>query len=442
LKPPPVAPASLALLLAASASAAEPRTLSLEEALRELDAHSPAAAQAASRAEQASALVRQAAAPLLPTLTATGSYLRNSDELIFQKLDASAIRRVVTGQPVQPESIAMQPLEAFSAAGTLRVPLLAPSSWADLAAARHGAAAAQGGAAATRLGLRLAVVQGAWLAAGAEETAGAAERALATARDLAESARRAQRAGLQPRLAALQAEVQAVRRESDLVRARAAVEQSRLALGVLLGKGEPVRIPMAGAAPPAPPPAETTPLAAQALSSRPEMRRDAEQLAAADSQLTSARLRWLPTLSASGSASAQDVAYPTGKKQAWRLSVDLSWPLYDGGLRYGKADEARALASGARAGAEAQRLAVVQEVEDAARDLRVFAERLRLAEKQREVAAEAAATARRGFEAGTTGHVDVLATSDELFQAEVGVAEARARLGAAGAALDRAAGRL
>ena len=445
MKPIPTVLAGLAVALARpapAAPAAEPPTLTLPEALQELAAHGPAAAQASARAEQASALVRQAAAPLLPSLTATGSYVRNSDELIFQKLDAASIRRLALGQPVQPESIAMQPLEAFSAAGTLRVPLVVPTSWADLAAARHGAAAARAGADGALLGLRLALVQGAWLAEGAEETAAAAERALSNARDLAESAGRGVRAGLQPPLAALQAETQAVRRESDLVRARAAVEQTRLALGVLLGRSGPVRIALP--APPAPAPAgdDAAALAAEALGRRPEVRAQEELREVAGRQLTSARLRWLPQLSASGSAFAQDVPYPTGKREGWRVSVDLTWPLYDGGFRYGKRQEAEAQLAGASAGAEAQRLAVFQEVEDAARDRRVSAERLRLAEKQRAVAADAAATARRGFDAGTTGHVDVLSAADELFQAEVAVADARARLGAAGAALDRAAGRL
>ncbi|HEX7623254.1 MAG TPA: TolC family protein, partial [Anaeromyxobacteraceae bacterium] len=88
-----------------------------------------------------------------------------------------------------------------------------------------------------------------------------------------------------------------------------------------------------------------------------------------------------------------------------------------------------------------QRLAVVQEVEDAARDVAVAAERLGLAEDQARLAAEAAATARRGFAGGVAGSLDVRDANDRLFQSEVGLAEARARLGGALASLDRAAGR-
>ena len=418
-------------LAAATAGAAEPRTLSLEEALRELEAHSPTAAQARGRAAEASAIVREAAAPLLPSLTATGSYTLNSDE-------AKVVRPALPGQ--QASTLYIQPKEAWAATGSLRLPLLVPAAWADLAAARHGANAARAGEEATRLGLRLAVVQGAWLEAAGEETVAAAERALATAREQAGSARRAVGAGIQPPLSALASETQAVRREGDLVRARAALEKAQLALGVLLGRAERVRVQVS--APPAAPPPDAAGLAAEALGRRPEVRAQAEQLAAARSQLTSARLRYLPQLSATASAFAQDVPFPTGKDKGWRAIVELSWPLYDGGLRYGKRREAEAAAARADAAAEEERLAVLQEVEDAARELEVSRERLRLAEQQRAVAAGAAATARRGFEAGTTGNVEVLAANDDLFQAEVGLAQARAGLGAAAAALERAAGRL
>jgi len=420
--------AALALpLLPRVALAAEPATLTLPEALQALEAQGPAAAQARSRAEEASALVRQSASALLPTLTASGSYTRNRDQ-------------AVVARPPPSGPLYIQAEETLSAAGTLRLPLVVPSAWADLAAARHGAAAAGAGAEAAQLGLRLAVVQGAWLATSAEEVVGAAERALSTARDQARSARRAVDAGLQPPLSALASETQAVRRESDLVGARAALERAQLALGVLLGRAERVRVPMA--LPASAPGGEPAGLAAGALQRRPEVRAQAEALASAESQLTSARLRLLPQLSASGSLFAQDVPLPTGQKDGWQVLLQLSWPLYDGGLRYGKEREARARIAGARAAAEAERLAVLQEVEDGARDLSVSAERLRLAEQQRALAADAAATARRGFEAGVTGNVEVLTANDELFQAEVGLARARAAVGQAAASLQRAAGQL
>jgi outer membrane protein TolC len=121
--------------------------------------------------------------------------------------------------------------------------------------------------------------------------------------------------------------------------------------------------------------------------------------------------------------------------------VDLTWQLYDGGLRYGRARQAEGAIAGARAAAEAQRVEVVQQVQDAARDVAVATERLKLAQDQVKLAGEAAGTARRGFAAGISSSLDVLDANDRLYQSEVGLADASARLGIALATLDRAAGR-
>jgi outer membrane protein TolC len=174
---------------------------------------------------------------------------------------------------------------------------------------------------------------------------------------------------------------------------------------------------------------------------RPELRAAAAQLEAGERQRTAARLRWTPQLSASASAFAQDEPFPTGKKEGWRLTLDLAWPLYDGGFRYGRARQAEGTVQAARAALSAQELAVAQEVEDALREVRVSRERLRLAEEQAALAGEAAATARRAFAGGVASSLDVLDANDRLYQSEVGLAESRARLGLAAAALDRALGR-
>src|SRR5574342_700099 len=122
----------------------------------------------------------------------------------------------------------------------------------------------------------------------------------------------------------------------------------------------------------------------------------------------SARWRWAPQLSASGSIFAADVPYPTGQKDGWRVTVDLAWPLYDGGYRYGRARQAEAALSGAESARALERLQVGEEVQNAVRDVAVARERVRLGERQQEAAAEAAASARRSFGAGVAGSIEVL----------------------------------
>jgi outer membrane protein TolC len=82
----------------------------------------------------------------------------------------------------------------------------------------------------------------------------------------------------------------------------------------------------------------------------------------------------------------------------------------------------------------------VQEVSDAARDLAVARERLRLAETADRLASEAAASARRSFEAGILSSLDVLDANDRLHLARTARAEARAQLAQARVALERAVG--
>jgi outer membrane protein TolC len=182
-------------------------------------------------------------------------------------------------------------------------------------------------------------------------------------------------------------------------------------------------------------------LVSEALAQRPEVVANAAKIRVADAQALSARLRLLPQLSGSAAVFASDMPYPTGKKDGWRLTIEATWPLFDGGYRGSRHAQAEAEREGARAAAEGQRLAIAQEVADAARDLGVARERLRLAEQQAAFAAEAAAAAKRTFAAGVTGSLEVLDANDRLYQADVALADARGRLGIAGAALAKAVGR-
>ncbi|ACL66638.1 outer membrane efflux protein [Anaeromyxobacter dehalogenans 2CP-1] len=435
-------PILLALLLATpggtpAAPAASPAAppdaavaeLTLEAALRELDAQSLTLAQARSRADEAGALVRQSAAALLPTLTAQGTYLRNSEG-------------VTLALPGGPERV-IQPDESLSVTATARVPLLVPTAWFDLAAARDAARAEDLGAEATRRTLRTGLAQSAHGAASAEEVVAASERAVESAAELVRSAERRVAAGTAAPLDVLKSRTEQVRRESDLVSARAGLERARLALGILLGRRDPVRVVVPdGTTAPAPEldvPAEA--LAGEALEHRPEIAAQDARVAAAESGVRSAWARLAPQLSASGSAFAADTPYVSGEKDGWRVTLDLTWQLYDGGFRYGKRRQAEAQAAGARAGAEAQRLAVRQEVEDGRRDLRVARERLRLADTQSRLAGETAASARRSFEAGIASSLDVIDANDRQYLAEIGLADARARLAQARLALGRALGR-
>jgi outer membrane protein TolC len=433
---------ALVLCLAPEAWAEDdlaPKALTLNQALAELDSQSPSLAQARSRVGEARALATQAAVPLVPTVVAAGGYTRNSADA---RVDFSRIS--VPGMPpgaLPSGPLVIQPLGVWTASGTVRVPLVIPNAWADWAAAQRAADAVAASAESARLQLRASLAQAAWAAAAAEEIVAVSERAVIVAEEHQRSAARSVTAGTEAPLSVLKAETEVVKRQSDLAQARANRERSHLALGVLLGKTEPVRVllpPVAAGEIPQ----QVESLVAEALQGRPELVAQEAQIRAARAQMTAARLRWLPQISGSGTVFAADVPYPTGKKEGWRLTLDALWPLYDGGLASGKRDQAEAASVTAQAAAETQRLSIVQEVQDTRRDVSVAGERLHLAEQQRDLATAAAASAKRTFEAGVASSLDVLDANDKLYQADVAMADARGRLGIARVALDRALGRM
>ncbi len=85
-------------------------TIALADALAELDHQNLAIAQARGRADEADALARQAAAPLVPSLSASGSYVRNSAEASVAI--GALLSRVpsLAGAPL-PAPIVIQPLD-------------------------------------------------------------------------------------------------------------------------------------------------------------------------------------------------------------------------------------------------------------------------------------------------------------------------------------------
>ncbi len=430
------------LFAAVPARADQVRTLSLPEALHALDSQSFLLAEAKSRVAQAQALVGQASSPLLPQLLVAGGYVRNSAEAKIGLRGALEPMLQQLGMPVPdglPDTVTIQPLESWTVSAAAKLPLVMPSAWADRRAAQHATEAAAATLGTVRLGLRLALVRTVWAAAAAEEIVASSERALDLAQEHRQTSARMHEAGETAALTVLKADTEVVKRQGDLVKARSELARARLAIGILLGRAEPLRVSPGPL--PAPEATSGETLTREALERRPEIAASTAKVRAADAQTLSARLRLLPQLSGSAAVFASDTPYPTGKKEGWRLTLDLSWPLFDGGYRGSKRAQGEAEREAARAAAEVQRLTITQEVADAARDLDVARERLRLAEQQASFATEAAASAKRTFAAGVIGSLELLDANDRLYQADVALADARARLGIAHAALAKAMGR-
>ena len=113
------------------------KTLTLDQALAELDSQSPTLVQVRSRVADARALATQARVPLVPTVIASGGYTRNSADA---RVDFSKIQLPGLPAGALPSGpLVIQPLGVWTVAGTVRVPLIIPNAWADWSAAQRAA---------------------------------------------------------------------------------------------------------------------------------------------------------------------------------------------------------------------------------------------------------------------------------------------------------------
>ncbi|EAU67703.1 TolC family protein [Stigmatella aurantiaca] len=433
-----------------SSAAPTAQVISLEEALRRVDAQNQDLAQVRARTEEAQGIARQALAALLPVLVATGAYTRNNEgatiefsrflDTLEQGLSQIAQRPITLDRSGAPADRIIQPLDALTVNGTLRLPLFAANAYWDVLAAKEGVNAANASVSVARQRTRSALLRALWLGSTAEAFVEVAQRGVNTSEQYVKTAERAVGAGTSVPLAVLRAQTELARRQKELSEARNKLEAVRLSIGLLLGEQQPVQVQL----PPLEMPgtlAEDA-LIEEALKARAEVGVQEAMRRAADHGITSAWWRLAPTLTATGSVFASDTPFLTGDKTGWRAALELTWTLYDGGLRYGKLRQARGNLARVQAEKKGLELQISQEIRNALREFRLGQEQLTLSERQRALAQEAARTAQSSFEGGVASYTEVLDTLDRLYQAEAGEQEARARLAIAIITLKTARGQV
>jgi outer membrane protein TolC len=429
----------------AHAAEQQPVELTLDEALERLVSDAPAYQQARARAESARGLARQSAAAWLPIVVANAAYTRNDNEVVldFSQFMSPLEQMFTQMEPMiqqfdpefsapdfpETEPVIIQPQDVWNANATLRVPVFAPSAWAETKSAYRGVQGAEATVAEVRQELELGLISAGASVEAATGLVAAAEQAASVAQAHLDSTRVAVAVGTATQVDVLAAEADVARRRSELVQARATLAKAQDGLGALLGIDGPARITLPDGNPPP-----------QASLTRPALTAAQAQIDSARSRVSAAWWRHVPTVSATATGLIASVPYPTGNEWAYRLGVEATWTLYDGGLRYGRLQQARADLAAANAFHQQEDLRMSRELRDAQRDLDVAKEQLVLAEEQAKLATEAASVARRGLEAGTTSPLQARDVESQAFSADVGVVAARARLRIAWATWQRAQG--
>jgi outer membrane protein TolC len=401
----------LALALAAAAplaraeeppQAVAPPRLAFDEAVRRALARNPSAAIAQQDVRKAEALVEQARAASLPTLTGNGVYTHLDDDRQFSG-------RVILSQ------------NQLSANLTLTVPIVAPKAWMQWSHASDAADLARMGA--TDVRRQLAVAAGrSYLAVVAQKRVlQAAEHALATAKAQREFASARVAGGVGNRIEEVRAMQEQATADARVKNALTALDKAREALGVVVGEEGPVDSSDDVAL-------KDLPTLSGALDEarvrRSDVRAAEVRERAAERVVRDDWTDYMPLLTGNLQPFYQEPATLTQPKTGWQVQLVLTLPLYDGGLRYGQEREREANAASARAQVDAALRQARSEVRAAFLAVQRADQALESARDAAKLASEALDLATTAYRAGATTNLEVVDAARRAHEAATAAAVA------------------
>lgn len=391
---------------------AEGPVLPLPMALALARTNSPDLKVLAERVVQARNEVSRAWALVKPTLTGTGSYTHNSTgPPVFVAIPtgpaSSPIIETVEGSP-----------NTVAGALTLQVPVFNGRVFPAVATARQQVEVARLGEAQQRQELLLAVASAYYSGVQLLELAKVAFRTAENTRDHAIEAQARFEAGQIQRSASVRARVDVLRADEEVRRASYSYAATKSQLAQLTGRRDTAFELEAPAEPPPEIRGELGELLDRALRDRPEMAAARANVEIAARLKTDAWAQFLPTLAFNATGRYNSQPDFENNHLNWALTLSLTLPLYDGGLRYVALREADSRTREARAQEAGQTARIEDELRrarldlDSARALRTQAEQTLLYARENEQ------LVRAQFEAGTATQVEVSDAESALFQSE------------------------
>jgi len=451
-----------ALVMASAGLAHADRSITLDDALGLARAHNRDLRAARERIAIANAGVEQARAALLPTVAAQGRYTHNYKEVDFDAGDllapvfglgdaiqqttdnaaeaaalAEVERQARAGLAAQP-TVVISKKEELDGVVSATVPLIVPSSFYSLSAARQNRAASQANYEVNEASILVSVAQAYFAAAGTDELLLARQDAVKVATETFDVAKARVAAELANQVESTRAETALVRAQQDLAEAENTRAAAYRALATLIGTREPIAVHAVDALPAEPGTYDA--LVGSARSRRPELAAERAAIAAAEADARASAWRWSPGLSGFANLRGQNYSGFSGDKYAWAVGLQLDWVVFDGGVR----DAQRHIAEAERRQAEARLELLGDTVSDEVANARgsLSTKRKGVAAAQRAVALarETLRLIRAQYDAGTSRQLDVLQAQEVLVGAEVAVAQAHFDVAFADLQLKRASG--
>ncbi|MDI1446293.1 TolC family protein [Polyangium sp. 6x1] len=396
----PILLVSLLLLLPRGARAG---SLTLEQAVRQALAHHERAGKAPLRVEAAEGQLDRARSAFLPSLVAgANATVRGTPDRIGRQLFGTGTL-------------------------TLTQPLLNPSAIPQYTQAKRQLAAERWGAVEDRRSLAFDTARAFLVVLTRERVLEAATRRLERARANQQNADARAQAGLASTNDVTRALLETAAAAREVAQAEGNVATAYLELGFLVGS--PVTGPLSA-------PDRTTRAAEsggvraedevkQAEARRPDLRSAAERTAALRASAQEPLYRLAPTLSLSAQVRFNPAPAPPDTTHDETLQVNLTWPLFDAGARYG--DRKTRVAQ-----AESQALDERQLRRSVATDIGIARATLKAARESYRIAEEAVAAARKNtaeteilYQQGLARAIELVDANARRFEAEVALATAK-----------------
>jgi len=169
----------------------------------------------------------------------------------------------------------------------------------------------------------------------------------------------------------------------------------------------------------------------EVLERRPDIRQAEQALVAANAQIGAAKALYFPTISltgAYGTASAELDGLFKGPSRVWSYAGSIAGPIFAGGAIRAQVRQAEAARRAAELGYQATIQGAFADVDDALVSRQKLELQLQAQERLVTASREYARLARLQFDGGVTPYLTVLQAEQQLFPAELNLAQLRASL--------------
>ena len=419
----------LSILLWPLPSQAQDDVLTLEKAIQMALSRNERAFQAGERVSAAEARVSKARAYFLPTINASGSYTRRPFESI----------RIIGGQQV-----ISQNYNALSGNVQLSLVLFDSRSIPALRQASLDKNSEKNAAADSKRKLAFEVSNAFLMTLSIDQVMEASKHRFNYAEQALEAAKARYAAGLVSANDVTRAELEYATAEMGITQVAGQVETTRLQLGYLLDDAESGRkslqVPEFLLKAAEDNPQAVEPLVVQAQGWRPDLISLRWRARAQHALILEPTLKWLPTLTFNGQYRYTNEPGLTGKNFNWNVGLTMNWPIFDGLIRNADYKERKSLAYMADLDVQSAERKVEVDVRSAFIALNNARASLKVATVAHNVALKNAAETAELYRQGLSQALQVADANVRLFEAEVGLVQARDSLGIAYLNLDAALG--